>query len=328
MPKVSVCVPIYGVEKFIERCARSLFEQTLDDMEYIFVDDCTKDNSIAVLKKVIEYYPGRKDQIKIIHHEHNKGLSFARETAVNAATGDYIAHCDSDDWVETSMYQELYEYAVQGDYDFVKSGRLVSNGGEIIEEQLVFTEKGSVDKESIIRYLLLDKGWNSIWNTLIKRTVYEMAPLSYTKNVMMEDCYLVSQLILRSQSFCVVNKAYYYYYQNPDSISRVSDDASTIKKSIQANENVKDIIAFIHQVYGNQFRKEETALLFVPKRILIPIMNNKSSYKVWKTIMPGMTYRFLTSQYIPVTYKMWYLEAATGLRILLKNRGMLLLSCI
>ena len=99
MPKVSVIVPVYGVEKYIERCARSLFEQTLDDMEFIFVDDCTKDESIEVLKRVIDLYPVRKDQVKIIHHAVNKGLSRARETGVNAATGDYIGHCDSDDWV-------------------------------------------------------------------------------------------------------------------------------------------------------------------------------------------------------------------------------------
>lgn len=67
MPKVSVVVPVYGVEKYIERCARSLFEQTLEDMEFVFVDDCTKDNSIAILEKVILDYPKRKDQIKIIH---------------------------------------------------------------------------------------------------------------------------------------------------------------------------------------------------------------------------------------------------------------------
>ena len=319
MPKVSVCVPIYGVEKYIERCARSLFEQTLDDMEYIFVDDCTKDNSINVLKSVIEDYPKRKSQIKILYHENNKGLSYARETGINSSTGDYIAHCDSDDWVAADMYESLYKCAVTGNYDFVKSGRYVSDGNEIKEEQGVYLENCKTDKETIVKYLLIQKGWNSIWNTLVKRDIYVKSPLKYTSHAMLEDYYLVSQLILRSQSFGVINKAYYYYYQNPDSICRVSDDASTIKKSIQADENVKNIVSFIHQVYGNRFRKEETALLFVPKRVLIPIMNNKSNFKVWKTIMPGMTFRFLTSQYIPVTYKLWYIEAATGLRILLKK---------
>ena len=319
MPKVSVCVPIYGVEKYIERCARSLFEQTLDDMEFIFVDDCTKDNSIAVLDSVLKEYPNRIGQTQILHHEVNKGLSFARETGVKAAKGDYIAHCDSDDWVDTNMYQELYDYAVHGDYDFVKSGRYVSDGDKILEVQKVYTENGSVDKESVIRYLLIQKGWNAIWNTLIKRSLYEIAPISYTKNAMLEDYYLVTQLILRSNRFGVVNKAYYYYYQNTESISRISDDKSVIKKSKQAEENVQRILSFIHAEYGIKYKKEEVALEFIPKRILIPIMNKTENFYLWKDIRLGQTFRILKSKYIPLTHKLWYMEAVSGLRILLKK---------
>ena len=88
MPKVSVIVPVYGVEKYIERCARSLFEQTLDDIEYIFVDDCSPDRSIEILNQVIGEYPGRKDQVQIIHHASNQGLALARQTGLKAATGE------------------------------------------------------------------------------------------------------------------------------------------------------------------------------------------------------------------------------------------------
>lgn len=96
--KISLLIPVYGVEKYIERCARSLFGQTYQNIEYIFVDDCTKDSSIAVLKKVLDDYPFRKEQVTIIHHNFNKGLSAARNTAFNHATGDYIIHVDSDDY--------------------------------------------------------------------------------------------------------------------------------------------------------------------------------------------------------------------------------------
>ena len=100
MPKVSVVIPVYGVEKYIERCARSLFEQTLDDIEYIFVNDCTKDRSIDILNEVINDYPARKQQIRIVHHKENKGLPFARQSGWQVATGEYVANCDSDDWVD------------------------------------------------------------------------------------------------------------------------------------------------------------------------------------------------------------------------------------
>ena len=85
MPLVSLLVPIYGVEKFIEKCAVSLFEQTYSNIEYVFVDDCTPDNSISVLRDIIAEYPGRKSKVRILHHEYNRGLAAARKTSIENA---------------------------------------------------------------------------------------------------------------------------------------------------------------------------------------------------------------------------------------------------
>ena len=98
--KVSVLVPVYGVEKYIERCARSLFEQTYSDLEYVFVNDCTPDQSIEILKKVMAEYPQRKNAVKIVNHAKNRGLAAARNTAYDNATGDFVTIVDSDDWLE------------------------------------------------------------------------------------------------------------------------------------------------------------------------------------------------------------------------------------
>ena len=118
--KISVCIPVYGVEKYIERCARSLFEQTLKDgIEFIFVNDCTPDKSIEVLEKVLNEYPHRKDQVKIINHAQNCGLVSARKTSLEHAVGDYIVHCDSDDWCDPNLYEAMYNVAVENDADMV-----------------------------------------------------------------------------------------------------------------------------------------------------------------------------------------------------------------
>ena len=108
MPKVSICIAVYNVEKYIEQCVRSLFEQTLDDLEYIFVDDASPDASIDVLLRVLEDYPHRKNQVKLLRHETNQGVAVARKDAIAAATGEYIIHCDPDDWVDLDMYEKLY----------------------------------------------------------------------------------------------------------------------------------------------------------------------------------------------------------------------------
>lgn len=90
MLKISILTPIYGVEKYIEQCARSLFEQSYASIEYIFVDDCTPDKSIGILQSLLKEYPGRAQQVRIIHHDRNRGVGAARQTALMAATGDYL----------------------------------------------------------------------------------------------------------------------------------------------------------------------------------------------------------------------------------------------
>ena len=115
--KVSVIIPIFKVRDFIERCAVSLFEQTLKEVEYIFVDDASPDDSIKVLKSCIERYPERQARTTILTHEHNQGLPAARNTGLAAASGEYVFHCDSDDYVERNMLEEMYEAAKAKDAD-------------------------------------------------------------------------------------------------------------------------------------------------------------------------------------------------------------------
>ena len=105
-PKVSVIIAIYGAERYIERCAVSLFEQSLEDIEYIFINDCTQDRSIEVLESVIERYSHRKDQIKVVNMPINSGQAAVRRRGIELATGQFIIHCDSDDWVDSSMYSD------------------------------------------------------------------------------------------------------------------------------------------------------------------------------------------------------------------------------
>ena len=104
-PVVSILVPIYGVEKYIARCVESLFGQTYDNIDYVFVDDCTPDNSITVLKNVLSNYPNRKDSVRIIRHKKNQGLAVTRNTAVAVAKGEFLMHVDSDDWIELNTVE-------------------------------------------------------------------------------------------------------------------------------------------------------------------------------------------------------------------------------
>ena len=167
-PKVSVIVPIFTVEKYIERCARSLFLQTLDEIEFVFVADCSPDNSISILKSIILEYPRRINQIKIIRHEINKGVAASRVTGVEACSGDFIIHCDSDDDIDIRMYELMYEKAINEDADVVSCDFYWST----IDCNTPFsTPQWSSNQQKNLRTYIASV-WTTLWQLIIKRDVY------------------------------------------------------------------------------------------------------------------------------------------------------------
>lgn len=116
---VSVIVPVYNVAPYIEKCARSLFEQTLGRLEIIFVDDCSPDNSVEIIEKCLEDYPHRKQSTKILKISSNTGQAGVRRYGLLEATGSFIIHCDGDDWVDHDLYRAMYTMAVDTGADVV-----------------------------------------------------------------------------------------------------------------------------------------------------------------------------------------------------------------
>lgn len=210
MSKVSVIVPIYNVEKYIERCARSLFEQTLDDIEYIFVNDSTPDNSIKILEQVIKQYPYRMDAVKLIHHKRNQGLTSARNSGLAAATGEYIAHCDSDDWVDLDMYKQLYEKAVATKSDIVYSDLY------LVYYDAVKTYKAASydpDKNVLLKNYI-SSVWTSLVNMIVRKSIYDNHNLKSPEHICYcEDFWLSVRLFYYATKITKIDRPFYYYYQ-------------------------------------------------------------------------------------------------------------------
>ncbi len=208
--KVSVIVPIYNVEKYIERCVLSLFEQDFDDIEYIFVNDCTPDNSIEVLKKIIEKYPNRKPYIKILHHKENKGLGWARKTGLEKATGEYILHIDSDDWCELDMVSELYNKAKETDVDIVACDYFLNYENREVYKKQDYTE--NIEKDSWNLWIGVLRPY--VWNKLIKRDLYLKNTIYPPIEINMpEDYWLTVRLFSVAKNINYVPKAFYHYWQ-------------------------------------------------------------------------------------------------------------------
>lgn len=209
--KVSVLIPVYGVEKYIERCARSLFEQTMrEGIEFIFTDDCTPDGSIAILHSVLEDYPHRKHQVRIVRHEENKGLAVARITGVNAAQGEYVVHCDSDDWVEPDMYELMYAKAKETDADIVGCDFYEEDGKKTIPIKQNFNLDS---KQSVLEILLGRRILDSyLWCRLIKKSFYLKHKFAAPADVsLLEDMAVSIPMHSMTQEVSKVDLPLYHY---------------------------------------------------------------------------------------------------------------------
>lgn len=220
MYKVSVIIPVYKAEQFIERCARSLFEQTLDSIEYIFVNDCSPDRSMDVLLSVLEEYPDRKEHVKILNHTVNTGQSGARKDGMAIASGEYIIHCDSDDWVDLDMYESMYEKAKQDNVEAVCC--------DIVLEHGTFSRCLQVNSRYDDHRLMYDciepisVEYLSMCNRMVSRKVFERNTIEPFKGVnMWDDVGLSIRLRYYIQSSSVINKPFYHYNrQNETSTTR------------------------------------------------------------------------------------------------------------
>lgn len=299
MPKVSVIIPVYGVKKYIERCARSLFEQTLDDIEYVFVDDSTPDNSISILRKVLSEYPNREKQVKILRHEKNKGLAQARQTGLKIASGEYIAHCDSDDWVDVHMYEEMYNKAIEEDADIVVCDYVVTNDTSVIKTINACHAKSA--KQLIENCLFQRDPW-SLWNKLFNRKAY--SNIEYPKGAMGEDMVTIIQLLWNCKTLSYINKPYYQYFYNSESITKVCTRDSCISKFNQLSYNTTIVMNFIkNKKLDAEYKDALVVYKNFIRSVLYPIVYDKQYYNIWNNMFLGLNKQVLLSKYISVSEK-------------------------
>lgn len=239
--KVSVCVPVYKVEKYIERCARSLFEQTVaDGIEFIFVDDCSPDRSIEILKHVLEQYPGRKSQVRIVRHEVNKGLLEARQTAIGVASGDYIIHCDSDDGVDPDLYERMMAEADAGSLDVVVAPiRMIWDSGN---EKVVDADCKSVD--DYFKRFFGAPGFNSMINKIVNRSVYDRVSFDRGKcGYYGEDLLLMAQLLAECRTIGFVHNSFYNYFRTRESGTILdADNAIGVRQQLEVARTLSRLL--------------------------------------------------------------------------------------
>lgn len=240
-PLVSMLVPIYGVEQYIERCATSLMKQTYDNIEYVFVDDRSPDNSIVLLESVIERFPYRKD-VQIIRHQTNKGLAAARNTALKYAQGEFVVHVDSDDWVESTLVEKLIEKQKVRDVDmvFVDFVRHQSHRSFIVQRRKYNS------KTELVKNMLCCQDYSNVWGCLIRRSLYLQHSIRTVEGINMgEDFQVIPRLVHCASHVDFVNSPLIHYNEeNLESYTR-RYRADNYKQAWESRQIVHNALANI-----------------------------------------------------------------------------------
>lgn len=229
MPKVSIVVPCYGVEKYLDRCVESLVNQTLTDIEIILVDDESPDR----VPQMCDDWAKRDSRIKVVHKK-NGGLGMACNSGIEIANGEYIAFCDSDDWVDLGCYETMYQYGRTTKADAVYSGiKRVDERGKVMPMSQP-AEDAVYDKDSISQFML-DMIASSP-SVPIERIRQMSAKIVLYSGDIIRKCgikfhserqYISEDLLFNLDFLCECNRvaeisqSFYYYYVNSQSLSQI-----------------------------------------------------------------------------------------------------------
>ncbi len=239
-PLISILIPVYQVESYIERCARSVFEQTYNNLEYIFVDDASPDNSVGVLERIIDEYQERKLHTRIIRHPCHKGLAAARNTAVAASQGSFVFHVDSDDWVERDAVELLVNKQQETSADIVTGKAIKHYGGTSAPD---LSGGWDLERETLLTQLLTYKVSATLWRRLIKKTLYTDNDIRANETGSGgEDFQVLPRLVYYSHRVAGTERCIYHY--NQDNTHSISNNRQQIKVQQQGYESVRVISHF------------------------------------------------------------------------------------
>lgn len=216
---ISVIIPVYNVEKYVERCILSIMNQTYtESVECIVVDDCTPDNSMKIVEKMVSDYKGQI-QFKLLYHEHNRGLAAVRNTGLAAATGDYIIHIDSDDYCELDMLEKMYAKAIEENADIVVADYWTSGEDSEIYSANIVPD----NKMERIKSILQNRLPAYLWRQLMRRSLFEDNLIRSNDGIdFREDVILVCKLYYYAPKVVHLPKAFVHYVQyNTTSYTKV-----------------------------------------------------------------------------------------------------------
>lgn len=276
--KVSVIIPVYKVERFIARCASSLMRQTLAEAEFIFVDDATPDGSIHVLQDTLDRFPERREQVRLIRHETNLGLPAARNSGLAVAQGEYVFHCDSDDFMDPEMLAQLYRTAKAADADIVWCDWWLS----FVKNERYMKQPEYGTPFEALKGMLSGVMKFNVWNKLVRRSLYEESRIQFPAGYGMGEDMTMMRLFAWARRAVYLPKAFYHYVQqNSGAFSKTYSD----RHLEELRHNVTLVLEDLQHLFGNRLERE-TAFFKLDVKFPFLITDDARKHALWKAWYP------------------------------------------
>ncbi len=291
--KVSVIVPVYNMEKYLERCVDSILAQTYTNLEVILVDDGSKDSSPVICDK----YAERDSRVKVVHKK-NGGLSSARNAGLDVASGDYIGFVDSDDFVSSQMYQLLAERLDNSDCEIANVMYIrVDDNGNTTPSKVPHNTDKEIPAQQFIKELMLHTGDVSVWSKLFKKEIFDN--LRFPEEKLNEDLIFMLGAFCKITRVAFVAQVGYFYFTRSDSIS--SGYGKSVIDMVGNSLVAKEIVDTAHP----ELKKEaERFALYqhMAYLLLVPAKDAKKQNKVYisalkylrRNIFSGVFNKYLT----------------------------------
>jgi len=235
-PLISVIIPVYKAEAYLDKCMDSVLNQTYRNLEIILVDDGSPDQSGAVCDRYAE-----KDPRVCVIHKKNGGAADARNHGLDKARGDYVAFVDSDDWIELNMYEQLLEQLQENNVKLCVCGRFDVINGEKVAG-LGPKSNGRITEKEAFRKLLVEKELDSSpCDKLYDKSIF--AELRFPVGVINEDAAIIHQIIANAGEICLLDKRLYYYNHHAESVTTSSFSEKKLIMKKHAEHTVEYITA-------------------------------------------------------------------------------------
>ena len=282
-PSISVIVPIYNVERSIVRCVRSLMEQTMQKgVEFLFVNDCTPDNSMERLYEVLKDYPKRNSQIRIIENEQNLGITATRKKGIEKAYGEYLAWVDSDDWVEPDMLESMWKATKNGTIDIVvQNVYLDCYEKGCLKETKEWKLYGTANPRQALLYYYTDKHipWGLPFQMSRRSLIIEASKLVHPVNIT-EDTIMLIYMYSMANSCVWLETSFYHYNIIDDKTSLTHRNYKTKEEWACQVKNIKDVTTFLLQL-DDDYKITVNYIKWHWKNMFQSTFDN--SWQFWKT---------------------------------------------